>query len=99
MRDYKKISKMTIRDFQYDVDKIYPGLCTEFLSDMAQEMEGIMVDAVNNDIPGIHEHLVIINNTVNEMMKRQLEQTKTISKEKSASDQKKITPIYKKSLV
>jgi len=90
---------MTNRNFHYDVDKIYPGLCSEFLSDMAQEMEGIMVDAINNDIQGIHEHLVIINNTVAEMMKRESEQTENISLEKFLSDQETIGTMDKKSLV
>ena len=63
---------MTIINFDYNVDKIYPGLCQEFLSDMSQEMEGIVVAAVNNDVKGIHEHLVIINKTVNGLMKQEL---------------------------
>lgn len=63
---------MTIRNFEYNVDKIYPGLCREFLSDMSQEMEGIMIDAVNNNVKGIHEHLVIINKTVNDLIKQEL---------------------------
>lgn len=76
---------MTERNFGYNVDKIYPGLCSEFLSDMAQEIEGIMMDAVNNDIKGIHDHLVIINKTVNGMLKLELGETKIISKENSKS--------------
>jgi len=90
---------MTNRNFRYDVDKIYPGLCSEFLSDMAKEMEGIMVDAINNDIKGIHDHLAIINKTVNEMSRIQSSQTENAQKEKFLSEQNKIWTLYKKSLV
>ena len=90
---------MTDRNFHYDVDKIYPGLSSGFLSNMAQELEGIMVDAINNDVQGIHEHLVIINTTVTEMMKRETEYQTNISMEKFLSDQETIGTIDKKSLV
>lgn len=90
---------MTNKNSLYEEDKIYPGLCSEFLSDMAKEMEGIMVDAINNDIQGIHDHLAIINNTVIEMLKIQSDQTENASKEKFLSEQKRISTLYKKSLV
>jgi hypothetical protein len=92
---------MTTQNLGNDINRVYPGMFSQFLSILTQEMKRIKIEAkkieaMNDSVKGIYEHLTIINNAIDDMMNEKFELAKIIPEKKIELDQKGVTKIHKK---